>query len=254
RYQLYLIDESYLRNEANPAQPRYGTWRMIVSSKKLSDTQGSEQYSYDVLLESSLRMEVTLDSPVYYAGDKIGVSAKLTAEGLPITDAAVKLEVTLPGQGMDNWLAGISVSKQEYNAVAESMAKLDASPIFIKAVAAERKGFTFTPYSNKVSLPMTDPDYDGTYTATFSQTSVPDGYELYVTAVGTTAEGVVFRREQSLPLILGVRPDPFYTLIDLFYEPISLRPDILTAAVQVTPLDRFGNVVLVDPAASQSID
>ncbi len=31
RYQMYVIDGSYLRNDTNPSQPRHGVWRVIVS-------------------------------------------------------------------------------------------------------------------------------------------------------------------------------------------------------------------------------
>jgi len=139
RHQLYVIDKSYLSNTANPSQPRHGTWRMIVTSSKLGSFEGppgSEQYSYDVLTESSLKMEVNLDRAVYYAGDAIGVTAKLTLDGLPLDHAAVKLEVTAPGQAAANWLAAAPVTVKEYQDAANILATKEPSAIFIKAYAA----------------------------------------------------------------------------------------------------------------------
>lgn len=254
RHQLYVIDESYLRNDADPSQPRYGTWQMIVTSPELSDSERcSEQYAYDALVESSLQMQVSLDHDRYYAGDPIGVSAKLTVNGLPITNSAVKLELTMPGQAMANWLAAIPISAQEYEQAAELLSDKDASPIYVKAYAAQLKGFVFDRLPNTATIPMTDPDNHGVYTATFSQTATPDGYRLYVTAVGTTADGVFFRRERALQVIVGVRPDPDFTLFNLLYDTFPRDPRVITAVVGITPRDRFGNVVLIDPATSQDI-
>lgn len=253
RHQLYMIDESFLRNDASPGQPRYGTWQMIVSSSELSEGQGSEQYSYDVLIESSLKLEVTLDRNTYYAGDQVVISAKLTVNGLPVTGAAVKLEVTMPGQGMANWLAAAKVSVEEYQHALRILSEKDASPIYVKAYAAQLKGIYFKNTTSKAIIQMTDPDDDGIYTAIFDQTAVPDGYKFYVTAVGTTADGVVFRREGTADSIFGVRPDPRFTLIDIRYDQITTRPELVRATVLVTPRDRFGNVVLVDTATSEDI-
>jgi hypothetical protein len=253
RHKLYMIDQSYLRNDEDPSQPRYGTWRMIVSSPQLSEGRGSERYSYDVLVESSLTLEVTTDRAAYYAGDSINVSAKLKVNGLPITGAAVKLEVTMPGQSMTNWLAGVSVSDQEYRRAAEILSEKDASAIYIKAYAANLKGIAFNNVTTKTSISMLDPDNRGVYSATFDQTATPDSYKLYVTAVGTTPDGVVFRREQSLEASVSVRPKPGFTLVDLHYLELTPRPGLVTATVRVTPRDQFGNVVLIDPETSQDL-
>jgi hypothetical protein len=253
RHQIYIIDKSFLNNDADPSRPRHGTWQMIVLGRGLRERQGSEQYSYDVLIESALRMDVTTDRSTYFAGDTVSVSAKLTVVGVPITDAAVKLEVTMPGEGMDNWLAAIPISDGEYREAARMLAEKDASAIFIKAYAANLKGITFNGFTNKVTIPMTDPDNDGVYTAAFDQTSVPDGYKMYVTAVGATQGGVVFRRERSLEVTVGVRPAPGFTLIDILYDPVTATTGLISATVRVTPRDRFGNVVLIDPDTSQHI-
>ena len=258
RYQMYVVDGSYLRNDANPSQPRQGVWRMIVSSsnpiileaKPKASVIPGEHFSYDVMTESSLRLDLSLDRSVYYAGDTIGVTAKLTVNGLPITGAAVQLSVTAPSLSMDNWLAGISISAADYQAAARQLAGKDASAIYIKAFAAQLKGFTFnnTPVQN--TIPMSDPNGIGVYTATVNQTTIPDGHTLYVTATGTTADGIAFRRDRSVEVQVGVRPDPAFTVFNIQYNAQSTT-GLITGTVSVTPRDRFGNVVLIDPATSQ---
>src|SRR6266850_2186576 len=256
RHQLYIIDQSYLRNAANPAQPRHGTWRMIVTSSKLGGFEGppdSEQYSYDVLTESSLRMDVSLDRSVYYAGDPIGVTAKLTLNGLPLTHAAVNLEVNGPGQSMDNWLAAAPVTEAEYKSAATALSKKEPSAIFIKAYAAGLKGIRFDRFSRTATLSMTEAENSGAYSASVTQTPTPDSYKLYVTAVGITPDGVVFRRERALETRVVVRPKFEFTPIDFFYDTLGENPQVLTANVRVTPKDEFGNLMVIDPKTSQDL-
>ena len=76
RFNIYLIEPEFVRNAVDPSQPRFGTWTMLVSSGELVEGEGSENYVYDVLLESRLRMHVSLDQGTYYAGDPItGIGA-----------------------------------------------------------------------------------------------------------------------------------------------------------------------------------
>ena len=256
RYQIYRIEESYLRNAADPANPRHGTWTMVVFSDELASTEGgedSEYYEYDVIVESRLQMDVRLDHAVYYAGDTIGLSAILTLDGKPITHAAVTLSLTAPGQAVNNWLAAVKISAAEYRHAEEEVLQLtknDANALFIKAFAAQRKEIFFEAITHALALPMTDPENRGVYSANFSQTATPDDYKLYVTAVGITEDGVVFRREREVHVGVGVRPDPKFTLFDIKYYRTA---EGNFSEIRVIPLDRFGNVVLVDPAIDPRI-
>lgn len=265
RYQMYVIDESYLRNDADPSHPRAGTWHMIVSSPELVTTTGStgirseafiepnEHYSYDVMVQSALKMDVSLDRKAYFAGDPITVTAKLSLNGVPLSHASVKLDVNMPTQAVDNWLAGVSITAEEYQSAANQLAGKDFSAVYIKAFAAGLKGISFVNKAQTGTLAMTDPDGDGIYSATVTGTSTPDNYKLYITAVGSTPDGVLFRRERGLEVRVGVRPDPIYTRFNISYLPAATGTNLLAATVTVTPRDRFGNVVLIDPATSQEI-
>ena len=250
RYQFYTIDDSYLRNDAQPASPRYGTWWMLVSSPELAkstDPNDREDYSYNVMLESSLKLHVALDRPAYFAGDAIGLRAKLTVDGVPLKHAAVKLDVTAPGQSMDNWLAAVPISPEEYKRARARLDGRDASAIYVKTFAAQLKKIFFKPSYHTTSIPMLDAQNNGVYSATVSRTSVPAGHKLYVTAVGSTADGVLFRREYAVDILVSVKPDPKFTLVDLIYSKIS---EVIVATLRITPRDRFGNLILIDPAKS----
>jgi hypothetical protein len=253
RFQMYMVGESFVRNTPDPTSPRYGSWTLVISG--LDDRQilraaatavDSEQYSYDIIVESDLRMELSLDQGACYAGDPIVVTARLTAEGKPVTGAMVSLSTTAPGQAFDNWLAGLVIPA---DAIAQAEAFLkgkDSTPLLVRTVAASFAGLTFDPRKRQGTLPMTDPGGLGIYQTTISDTSTPENYTFYVTAIGVTGDGVSFRREGKLAIDVLVRPDPAFTLLDVRFGPVG------TAQVLVVPRDRFANVLLVDPGTFPS--
>ncbi len=252
RYKMFTIEERYLRNWGSPpGDPRDGIWTLIISSDGLYYDE-TEHYEYDVIVESSLRMDARFDQAIYYAGDPIGVSAQLILNGKPIANATVMASTTAPGASVDNWLASIHITDEEYQKAAEELADEDVHPLFIKAYAARQKGIVFEGFTNADSIPMTYDSDQGRYQAQVSQTSVPESYTFYITATGVTEDGVVFQREKRVQTRVRVQPAPVHTLIEI--QPIpSADPDLLSAIVRVIPRDRFGNVYLIDPASNPSL-
>jgi hypothetical protein len=257
RYYIYAVDQEYLQNRRDPRQPRYGTWRIIISSPAIEnseDFENSETFAYDVLVESSLQLEVQLDRTTYYAGDPIDVSAIATLKGKPLKNISVTATITLPEQSANNWLAAVSITGEEYRRAAEALANQpDVNALLIKAFAARLKNIVFDDATNTLTVPLVDSKNQGVYQTTFSQTATPEKYTFYIIALGQTDEGVVFRREKAVEVRVGVRPDPAFTLIDVQYQPQLSDRRLLTALVKVTPRDRFGNVLLLDPATNSSI-
>jgi len=254
RHQLFSVDQSYLENvnADGVSSPRYGTWHMVVSSDELSDDD-SEHFSYDCIVVSALRMEATLERGQffgqYFAGDTINVRASLTLKGRPLAGASVRVRVTRPGQAFTNWLATARVSRGDLAQARDLMQGNEATPIYLKAVAATQVlGLKFYPGGFSRTITLTDPDGDGVYSGSFSDTSVPETYTFEVTAVGTTEDGVVYRRERELKTVLGVRPLPEFTIFDIRYVSLVDNPDRYRAVINVTPRDRFGNLLLYDPA------
>ena len=256
RYWMYTLDQDYLQNRENPSQTRYGTWRLLISSDELrrsENAEDSESYTYDVIVESRLQLDVRLDRQSYFAGDPIGISAIVTLDGKPIKNILVSLSLTAPGAAIDNWLATVNVTDEEYRRAAEALAGQDVSAIYIKAYAARLKGIFFEGLDNTDTIILTDPDNQGLYQTTITQTPVPEGYTLYITAVGQTEEGVAFRREKQVKVRLGVLPDSKFTLLDVQYLAITPGSRVLTATVRVTPRDRFVNFLLLDPNRNSTL-
>jgi hypothetical protein len=242
-------------------RPRFGTWTLVITSPppiiigiaetpaegvsaNWSEGEDLEHYSYDAIVESTLRLRLASDQASYFAGDPITVSARLTGGGLPITDASVTLSTTTPAQSFATWLATLVVPADALARAKQILEGQDASPLLVKQLAAQLAGLVFDPGQRQVALTMTDPDGTGTYQATFVNTDVPEHYTFYVTARGVTQDDVVFRREAKLETFVQVRPEPAFTALDVHQVQAG------QSTVTISPRDRFGNVLLVDPATT----
>lgn len=247
RFVIVTVDESFLRNDADPEHPRYGEWTMIVTANL--GIEDSERYQYAVLTRSRLRLRLTANSSGYAAGDTVSLVADLRLDGRPVRNAAVTVYHDRPGAAAANWLAAQPVSAGELAAAQQDLADPEATAIGVKAHALHRRGETFSPFTQAATLPMTA-EPDGRYTLTVPGNPTPGTYTFRAVATGEL-DGVPFRREQRLQVRVGVRPDPAFTLVDIGYAVLHDRP---AAVVTARPRDRFLNAVLIDPAIDPSID
>ena len=243
-YQIFSFDQNYLRNTAG--RPRDGAWNLLVSIGD-APTGGSETFEYSVIVDSRLKMDVRFDQTLYYAGDTVGLTAKLTLDGLPIRHATVTVEQAAPGQSLDNFLANSVVTADDLSKATAAAPTTDFNAIGLRAFALQLKGQVLNTGKAPTSKAMTDSGNAGVYQANFSNTSVPGNYQYYVVAIGQTADGVTFRREQQLYLRLDPNPAPVYTLIDTFYH-VTGSGVAPSASITIYPRDRFGNAIMFDPA------
>lgn len=251
RFQVYMVDEAFVQNHAEPDRPRYGTWTLVITSPALHHTHAQaeqEIYEYDIIVDSNLRMELSLDRASYYAGDPIGITARLTADGKPVTGAVVALSTTAPGQAVNNWLARLDVPDGALAKAREFLHGKDSTPLLVKALGAKYADLHFDARKQRTAWTLTDPAGIGVYQAQLTNTATPEMYTFYITATGMTEDGITFRREGKLATNVLVQPEPAFTLIDTHY----LEPGLVD--VHVTPRDRFGNVLLVDPATAGGFD
>lgn len=255
-YAVYTFDNEYLRNADDPANPRYGVWTLIISGN--FDVIGGasaiqrEPYSYDVLTDSRLKLFAAAERATYFAGDAIKLSAMPSLDLQGIRGASVTMELKAPGQSAHNFIALNPVSREEFARATKLADPVDSNAIGIKALALGLKKLTFDPAYRKIVLNATDPNNDGIYEATFGGNTAPGTYEFTVKAVGETADGIAFRREKHVTVIVGVRPHPDFTIFDVRYRALEGR-ELFAADVRVIPRDRFGNVVLVDPALEDTV-
>ena len=242
-YQIFSFDQSYLRNTSGRA--RDGAWNLLVSIVD-APTGGNEIFDYSVVLDSRLRMDVKFGQNIYHAGDTVGLTATLTLDGLPIRHATVIVEQAAPGQSLDNFLANSVVTADDLSKATAAAATTDYTAIGLRAFAIQLKGQVFNVGKAPSSKPMTDSGNAGVYQASFSNSSVPGNYEYYVVAIGQTADGVTFRREQQLYLRLDPNPVPAYTVVDTFYHS-SYAGAASSASITIYPRDRFPNALMFDP-------
>ncbi len=248
RHALYMVDSAYLAGAGGRA--RYGIWSMIVQGSVLDTATAAvvrelERYAYDAIVESSLRLSASLGSTRTSAGEEIEIAAVPTLRGLPLTKANVAVEISGPGVSVDNWLAGIPITAAEYAAAKDKLGQSDVSALYIKAYVVQQKGFVYNAASNSVTIPLIDERGDGHYSAKFAATSVPGPYSFLVSAQGQTPDGVAYLRQKPANVVSAAKPDPTFTLLDWNYQSFA---GSTTLVLTFTPRDRFGNVVLLDPA------
>lgn len=260
RYKIFTVGESFLRNAGGDDagsgdNPRYGLWTLIISGNEIG-TSDHEPYQYEVMMDSRLKLRLSFDRSIYYAGDSIDIEAVVTLDGKHIKNANATLYLTSPGQSASNWIAATYITPAEYDQSARLFpgAGADISPIGIKAHAIEQKGLFFNPANNTRTISMHDDENQGIYSTTIDNTSVTGGYKFHVVVTGETEDGISFRRELQRHLRLGVRPMADFTLVDILYAEI-FQNDLpyLQAEVRIWPRDHFGNVILVDPETDPRI-
>ncbi|MFD0522071.1 vWA domain-containing protein [Paractinoplanes durhamensis] len=243
RSSAYYVDADFMA--AHP-----GTWTMLVTvppiiglaaAGPVGPPQVYERYTYDVLMESTLLLRLEMDRAEYFAGDPIGVTAKLTARGLPVRKQSVVLSTLEPGQAFANWLAAQVVPEEALEEARQRLAGKDTSPAGIKGLGAEIAGLMFDPFTQPGVVTMNDVLNAGRYQATVAGSGVPERRDFYVTAIGTTEDGVEYRREAQASVQVLVRPEAASTVLSIQ----QTAPG--TATVVAIPKDRFGNVIIAEP-------
>jgi hypothetical protein len=250
RYVIFMFSDDYLRNRGDESSPRYGRWTLLIGlSPRAKDATGGgdekfeEEYEYDVMVESRLKLELTHDRVQYYAGDPITLDARVTLDGLPISNATVTVEQAGPGQSLEDFIAGTQITAEELARARDALAQADVNIVGVRARAIADKGLIFDAFQNGRTLPMLPGD-GGTYRATFTNTSTPGNYSHRAIATGHLEDGTPFRRERRFDARLDPRPDPLFTGVEVVYTRSAAA---LTAVVRFFPRDRFGHVVLLDP-------
>jgi len=262
RFRMLTFDQNFLHN--TKGSPRYGTWKLILTLNEIiqeprtrADVRSevfidTENYDYQVMVSSRLRLRTKLNQVSFAPGDKIQITASPTIDWQGIPNAAVTLSRNRPASGYINWLASSPVTAEEYARVAgEQKGNPDIDSLGIKHLVLAAKGQQFLPGTSSDVVNMVDSQGDGNYVAELTNTAVPGTYPFYITAVGTLADGTLFRREQSINVELVVRPDPACTFFNVVYE--VLERDTTMAIMTVRPVDCFGNAVLLDPNFDPSV-
>jgi hypothetical protein len=276
RFRMITVDQAYIRNDADPTKPRYGTWTLTITlappvvidirEERAASPETAppgevapplatldvEPYDYQIVTDSRLNLRCSLDKNAYAAGDTIRLSARLSLDGKGVPGAAVTLTQTVPGVAHLNWLATSPVTSSEYSGAAEAQGRNpDIDSLGIKKFALAKKGQQFMPVVNSSTVPLVDAKGTGDYRGTTSSTSVPGTYQFLVTAVGALPDGTMFRREQNVTIELGVRADHASTLFHVDY--VQAGPGQTRAILTVLPLDKFKNSILIDPKFDPSI-
>lgn len=245
RSHMYLFKRDFLVG----AGGRHGTWRLTVAPGgvfdpflKPDDLLDGEEYSCEVIVDSALRLTLVTDRATYFTGDPITVSAVLTVSGRPVTGAEVFLHYWGSSVSWLNWVTALQLPADALAQAGEQLAGKDRSPLLVKQLAARLAGLDFDPGVPHVGmLAMSDPGGTGIYQATLTNTTMPEGYSFYVTARGTTSDGVNFRREAKKETYVLVRPSSEFSQMEIHQTERGV------AKVTLVLRDKSGNVLHVDP-------
>jgi hypothetical protein len=242
------LTAKFLGDRTDASNLNMGAWKLRI--RNLSELQ--QQVVYHVSVQSALRLSLNYESGRAWAGENLDVEATLDLFGRSLTGASVVLEIVAPNDSSINWLAGQPMTGETLQIWKELMdSRGDYTGISAKHAALARQGILFAGSSSTNKIIMHDTNGDGVYRATVPNTALQGSYKLYVTAIGSTADGVQFRRERGAGVVLVPRPDPKYSIFALDFDMID--GGVMQATVRYKPLDAAGNVILFDPAFSQRV-
>ncbi len=256
KHRMYAIDVAELEPEL------LGRWQMEVrypfesiyepararAAYRVMRGPTIERYVWDTVVQSNLNLRLAFDKRAYATGDPIRVEAELHANGVPLTDRLVRLQVARPGESLGNWYAEHDVPLERIEAAAgeafgESLDEQNPAAL---------KHYYLTQVQN-VAVPslvslygegvlMRDdgmgPDTragDGRYTALLQGVTTELGtYTFRVLASGDTPNGRPFRRERTAQKLVGAgEVDPSGLVLTWIDD------GVLQAYVE--PSDAFGN-------------
>ena len=258
-YQIYFVKGDYLKG-------RVGEWKLSISAENLADD--SAEYSYDVIMESGLRMDAYLDKGSYKTGDSIVLKAKLTGNGKPLNGSTVTVGIQKPGEGLGNWYAKNKVSGEEMKKIPAEKSGDLLSDIYRKSLALEEKGVYFPISKTEILLELYDDGThgdekagDGIYANSFDDTTMEGIYTFTFTATGKT-DNTPFRREETIQkyVTVGVKSDKIE--VGVKFDRIVEKEMRAYYKVTVTPKDAFGNylgpgysgAILIKPSKGDLVD
>ncbi|HSE15603.1 MAG TPA: VWA domain-containing protein [Pyrinomonadaceae bacterium] len=224
-YRIFSID---VPAASAPAITAAGNWTMRIT--------GPDKTAYEaaaIVEEKNLKYEFNIGSSAKLVGDPLPLQVKLTFDGLPVTDANVSAQVLSPREPLSNLLSN--------RATPATPAGFQYEP---SATAAQRKfqlllgDNSFRDAIKPLSSPITfQNNGNGTYSATFNNTSLSGPYTIIYRVEGQRADiGNYSRTEsQTIALTFGV-PSASGSNIRAVGDRGSSQYNLL-----VRPVDRLGN-------------
>lgn len=249
-YKIYTIDPRFF---ASPG--KIGPWILRVAAN-FDDSKATEEYSWEVMGRSNLVLENSLDKGVYYTGDDIEFTARLTTNGVGMDSAQVFVQVRRPEEGAGNWHHQNPVDMPTLNREIPRDSVPDRlSDVFRKASYLTNR-LKIPPPSKSVPLPdisltnFGNGIYRGTFQGQPNGTIKIGTYNFTVIAEGTTEPGNKFRREQFIQKYISALPAPSQTEITVEY--LEDKDNFTFYRVKVIPRDKFGNYF--GPGVSKKIE
>lgn len=246
---IITVQHKYLGDPSDPGNTRYGAWVLHVFAG--DKAKPPIPYEWGVLADSGARLKIDVADDVVFAGQPIELSARFTLNGLPVANAAITLRATVPVESRVNLLALAQLPEDAKKKAKDELKGEDVTGVDIKARAAVIAKFKFPSKGDSertITVPFKDAG-NGVYRATLPNTAVQGRYELAISALAEV-DGCCLCREHGVTVRVTPRPEP--ELSALTFQTV-LEGNLAITTISVTPKDRFGNLVLIDPLANDFV-
>jgi hypothetical protein len=246
---IITLQQKYLGDPNAPGNTRYGAWTLHVFAADKAKIP--IPYEWGVLADSGARLKIDVADDTVFAGEPIEISARFTVNGLPVANAAITLRATVPTESSVNLLARAQLPEDAKKRAREELAGEDVTGVGVKARAAVIGKFKFPDKGEServITVPFKDTG-NGVYRATLPNTAVQGRYELAISGLADV-DGCCLCREHACTVRVTPRPEPERSA--LTFQTV-LEGNLAVTTISVTPQDRFGNLVLIDPVANDFV-
>jgi len=216
-------------------------WTLEVQA---GEFEGSEPYQYSVIVDSSLRLQAGSGRHAYGTGDVIRVTARLSANGRPLTrPARVEAVVTAPEEGLGNWFVENPVERSQLEQApaqrnGESLRLWQRQAHYLTQIQGISPPGAHQADRIQLYDDGTHGDKragDGAYTNLYRKTQTPGTYSFHVQAAGRLGDGQRFERDSR-----------FQKRVEVAVASGTPRVEVESfengqAVLKVFPRDRFGN-------------
>ena len=228
--------------------PVSGSWTIAISAGQTGATAGPENIPYNLMvLEKNTRIQSHFDARAGFfdTGQPILLTATLSDDRRPVTNARVMVEIKKPTIGFGDFVANIDMREAEAFRSAEE--DIRPTPLELKYMFMTEKRLRIP--ETKTLLELNDTGMngdhipgDGKYSAYFKDTRI-DGIYTFKFRINATLgqERERITREETRSVLVTPRVDPRTSKISILRRSFNESDNTTYVKFCVLPTDRYGN-------------
>ena len=228
--------------------PVSGSWTIAISAGQTGATAGPENIPYNLMvLEKNTRIQSHFDARAGFfdTGQPILLTATLSDDRRPVTNARVMVEIKKPTIGFGDFVANIDMREAEAFRSAEE--DIRPTPLELKYMFMTEKRLRIP--ETKTLLELNDTGMngdhipgDGKYSAYFKDTRI-DGIYTFKFRINATLgqERERITREEIRTVLVTPRVDPGKSKVSILKRSFNESNNTTYVKFCVLPEDRYGN-------------